>query len=223
MTINIKELIESNKGERTFFDGELLGAYFTVANLEKLCEEYRLKKYYGLSESDIESFMRLYEIDRHVITHIEHRIYDINFPKEQTMRLIDADALLEVLTEHFNTGRYNNHTVLGYIDAAPTVQPREGWVSVSDRLPENDKHVMAWVKDKDNKFGGYRKLVNYGAFSFYDEYGNCPDADEDGEVKRFGWHYERESEGEYDYLVFDMNSKVTHWTPVLDIPAAPKE
>ena len=38
------------------------------------------------------------------------------------MRLIDADALLEALTEHFNTGRYNNHTVLGYIDAAPTIQ-----------------------------------------------------------------------------------------------------
>lgn len=42
--MNINELIESNNGERTFFDGELIGAYFTVANLEKLCEEYHQHK-----------------------------------------------------------------------------------------------------------------------------------------------------------------------------------
>lgn len=35
----IEELIEKHKGERTFFDGELLGAYFTVSNLEKLCKD----------------------------------------------------------------------------------------------------------------------------------------------------------------------------------------
>lgn len=96
-----------------------------------------------------------------------------------------------------------------------------GWVSVEDRLPENDKQVMAWVKDKSNLYGGYRQLVNYGKFSFCVPYGDTndyPDMDEDGEVRRFGWHYERDSEGEFENIVFDLNGKVTHWTPVIDRP-----
>lgn len=78
----IERLIEKHKGECTFFGGELVGAYFTVANIEKLCEGYRIKKLVKLSEDDIQGFMRIYEIDRHVVTHIEHRIYDVNFPKD---------------------------------------------------------------------------------------------------------------------------------------------
>ena len=39
--------------------------------------------------------------------------------------------------------------------------------------------------------------------------------DEDGEVHRKGWHYERESEGEFESIVFDMNGKVTHWQELI--------
>ena len=39
--INIEQLIKKY-GERTFFDGELIGAYFTVAHLESLVNEIRI-------------------------------------------------------------------------------------------------------------------------------------------------------------------------------------
>jgi hypothetical protein len=35
----ILELIEKHKGERTFFDGELVGAFFTIGHLERLVNE----------------------------------------------------------------------------------------------------------------------------------------------------------------------------------------
>lgn len=42
--MNIAELIEKHKGERTFYDGELIGAYITVQNLENLCNEWLKEK-----------------------------------------------------------------------------------------------------------------------------------------------------------------------------------
>ena len=103
-----------------------------------------------------------------------------------------------------------------------------GWISVDDRLPEpydrnsrNFQGVLAFVKDDENTYGGYPMVLFYGSFEFIDDSPDWdhPDADEDGLIRRFGWHYERDSEGEYDSLIFDMNGKVTHWMP---LPAAPK-
>lgn len=132
-------------------------------------------------------------------------------------KLIDADALLEAIHKIYGT---NNapQGIINLITNAPTVQ-NEGWVSVEDRLPDDSKCVLAIVIDKNNLKGWHWEIVNYGSFSFYDANGNSPDADEDGEVRRFGWHYGRESEGEYDYLIFDLKDKVTHWQP-LTRPAA---
>jgi hypothetical protein len=134
-------------------------------------------------------------------------------------RLIDADALLEAIKNKYGA---NGGGIIDLITNAPTVQ-HEGWVSVEDRLPENDRQVMAWVKDKDNKFGGYRELVNYGHYDFYTFDDDHPNADEEGLVSRTGWYYGRESEGEFDYLIFELDGKVTHWTTVPDIPATPKD
>lgn len=133
------------------------------------------------------------------------------------MRLIDADALLEYFREfgHFSSDDYIVETITN----APTIQ-REGWVSVHDDLPKDSKQVMAWVKDKDNKFGGYRELVNYGHYDFYTFDDDHPNADEEGLVSRTGWYYGRKSEGEFDYLIFELDGKVTHWQP---LPAAPTE
>lgn len=65
------------------------------------------------------------------------------------MILIDADALEEALTEHFKTGRYNNHTVLGYIHAAPTVR-REGWVSVPiDTVRDAERYLWLLSEPSD--------------------------------------------------------------------------
>ncbi len=50
----IEQLIDKHNGERTFFDGELVGAYFTVKNLERLCNEYASQKLKILDFKEIE-------------------------------------------------------------------------------------------------------------------------------------------------------------------------
>lgn len=47
---NIEQLIEKHKGERTYFDHELLGAYFTVQNLENLIADCVTEQLLGKSE-----------------------------------------------------------------------------------------------------------------------------------------------------------------------------
>lgn len=42
---SIDQLIEKHMGERTFFDYELVGAFFTVQNLKNLCEDYATDKF----------------------------------------------------------------------------------------------------------------------------------------------------------------------------------
>lgn len=94
------------------------------------------------------------------------------------------------------------------------------WVSVDERLPEVGFY-LAWVKDDSAKFGGMLMILGYGPFAFMDDIYSTtphPDADEDGMIQRAGWHYERDSEGEFDSLMFDMNGKVTHWMPLPTLP-----
>ena len=78
---------------------------------------------------------------------------------------------------------------------------------------------LCYVPDEKNIYGGMQMILHYGKFSWIDMEGVFQDATEDGEVLRFGWHYERDSEGEYDSLIFDMNGKVTHWMPIPKPPA----
>ncbi len=107
------------------------------------------------------------------------------------------------------------------------------WISVDDRLPEpynpaikKPQVYLCYCRSKNNIYGGKQMILAYGDFAFYDDLYSPtphPDADDDGMIKRFGWHYERESEGEYDSLVFDMNEKVTHWMPLPSAPATKEE
>lgn len=95
------------------------------------------------------------------------------------------------------------------------------WIKVEDSLPKpysrnirKNQGILAYVKDPANIYGGMPMILFYGAFEFCDYEGVHPDCDEDGMVKRFGWNYERDSEGEFDTLIFDMNRKVSHWMPL---------
>ena len=68
------------------------------------------------------------------------------------MRLIDADALMEVIREHdyplrshFNSTD-NGMFTLGIqqaVDEAPTIEPVK-WISVSERLPKDSEPVYAY-------------------------------------------------------------------------------
>lgn len=105
------------------------------------------------------------------------------------MRTIDGDAL-KIALDTFATlvgfrGVYDRGQVMECIDAAPTVG---GWISVKDRLPENETEVIIIVQ---HKIGWYR------AFAWHDEY---------------GWHSSAEEfgDGESDF--------VTHWMPLPEPP-----
>lgn len=109
------------------------------------------------------------------------------------------------------------------IAGSPLDIPISGWID--DRLPEpfdpklkKPQAYLCYVVDEENIYGGQQMILFFGAFEFYDCEGVFPDADEDGQVKRFGWHYERDSEGDYDSLTFDMNGTVSHWMPLPDAP-----
>lgn len=99
------------------------------------------------------------------------------------------------------------------------------WINVNERLPEpfkpslnRQQEYLCHVRDTD----GTERLMlcAYGRYEWLNEdlENRHPDEDEDGFVSRFGWFYERDSEGEYDSLIFDMNGKVKHWMPLPDSP-----
>lgn len=63
------------------------------------------------------------------------------------MRLIDADALKKDLTRFYD----NEVTARKLIEEQPTV---DDWISVKDRLPEEEKEVLVarfWVDEKNKK------------------------------------------------------------------------
>lgn len=114
-------------------------------------------------------------------------------------RLIDADSLLGNLKEygHFSEDDY----IVSLVKDAPTFQ-REGWVSVEDRLPENDKTVIcASIPDE------FIKLFNSGKY--------IPATDEIfGACFVWGkWTYE-------PYGDYESTARVTHWQ---SLPAAPTD
>ena len=115
------------------------------------------------------------------------------------------------------------------IAAGPNDVTVRGWIPVAERLPEpfdrklkKPQVYLCYVKMdlSENIFGGMQIILGYGSFEWCDYDGTSADANEDGMVQGFGWHYERDSEGEFDSLMFDMNGKVTHWMPLPEAPNA---
>ena len=113
------------------------------------------------------------------------------------MRIIDADALIEWIDENVSENTpYALVTKAVVISAlksknvAPTVG---GWISVTDRMPEDETVVIIFVQ---HKIGWYR------AFAWHDAY---------------GWHSSADefSDGESDF--------VTHWMPLLEPPEVKNE
>lgn len=103
-------------------------------------------------------------------------------------RLIDADALLEQMKHRKDyVGRQSDPVCI--VEDAPTVG---GWVSVKDRLPEDNTLVLALVQ---YEVGWYR------IFAWRD---------------KKGWASSQEEFSEQD------GDFVTHWMPVPDPPEEEK-
>ena len=120
-------------------------------------------------------------------------------------RYIDADSFSERFDMMCDAGgvlapitKAVREMVKVLIQAEPTadVEPVKGWISVKDRLPENDGKYMVW----------YRGELDICEF--------------DAESQTFGYTYDDYDEM-YSHLVYwddSMDKKVTHWMPLPEPP-----
>ena len=125
------------------------------------------------------------------------------------MRLIDADALMEVIREHdyplrshFNSTD-NGMFTLGIQQAvyeAPTIEPVK-WISVSERLPEQPPDYFK---------NGHWWMVSGEDFIV---------ADSDGKVYEAHWTYGCSCQ-RYFWYVNSLTplKNITHWMPLPDPP-----
>ena len=58
--------------------------------------------------------------------------------KEQTMRLIDADALIEAIAEILDLRTLSTKTIGKAINKMAIIDPQPHWIPCSERLPEED-------------------------------------------------------------------------------------
>ncbi len=130
-------------------------------------------------------------------------------------RLIDADALLENLENIDSEGGYDVESINYLITNAPTI-PREGWVSVEDRMP--NKVCLAFYK---NELGNGR-TVKAKYTEQYSEEANTDDdwveynEADDTYYYPAGWYEMIDNWDDFNFVT--INHEVTHWQP---LPAAP--
>lgn len=74
-------------------------------------------------------------------------------------RLIDATTLRAEFTEGLHE-LWHYTGIWAMIDVAPTIEPKQEWISVKDRLPEKDTLVLC-VGAKGGMFLGYIRYL-YG-------------------------------------------------------------
>ena len=65
------------------------------------------------------------------------------------MRLIDADALYIELVKMKDFGELTAKKAIRVVEKAPTIDAEPHWIPCSERLPEFDVKVLAYVKNKD--------------------------------------------------------------------------
>lgn len=153
------------------------------------------------------------------------------------MRLIDANVLLDDLCEDREEGTFCFSDsqaeaadkivqyVVKRINAAPTVTPEPGWISVKDRMPENGKNVLAAcnVKLANGKSRYYVCEAFYAhKYSITCSVYSDLDADYSEETDEYyfpeGWWECIHNWDEYSSVAID--DFVTHWMP---LPEPPKE
>lgn len=74
------------------------------------------------------------------------------------MRLIDADALKDKINDDW-FGGYPADVFIGYIEAAPTIEPKRGkWICVDDVDYVGGGYTMCLVCKQRFSFGGYNLI-----------------------------------------------------------------
>ena len=151
------------------------------------------------------------------------------------MRLIDADALKELLIDTLESIKKNPkmdgqeahiiaacHMLTEMIDDASTVSTaRNGWISVKDRLPESGVHVLLCCEMQRHggeiagKYvcdGYYAEANKIIAGGFPDEC-DCEYSEEDDEYYlREGWYEVIKNWDDYNSVT--VGDFVTHWMPL---------
>ena len=116
------------------------------------------------------------------------------------MRLIDADRLLKMMS-HWKP-YMDMESVREAIKKMPTLTPQNEWVSVEERLPEDDPNIKKHIEGE--QFGLLTVLVYNGVVKQTNRF-FC-NAPKFGLPKTDGWAW--------------ASSNVTHWMP---LPAPPEK
>lgn len=123
-------------------------------------------------------------------------------------RAIDADRLLNalnsVISDYTSEGKYPDRfgidDAINLVEDAPTLTPQNEWVSVDDRLPEEDPHIKKFIDGEI--FGLLTVLVYNGEVKQTNRF-FC-NAPKFGFSKTDGWEW--------------ASSNVTHWMPLPEPP-----
>lgn len=89
------------------------------------------------------------------------------------MRLIDVEALIDDCKKYLNELNPSRdgkectriHWLIGILNDAPTIEPEQQWIPVTERLPEENSDILVTYVEKDEK----RIVpVNYGCGTWFD-------------------------------------------------------
>lgn len=147
-------------------------------------------------------------------------------------RLIDADALERSFRDVMlpDVPTYLN-VITGMIHAMPTVdaEPVRQWISVKDKLPETEKHVLVSIKTSYGKrfttvaahVGHHERNSESDGWSLeyeldWDEY----DEENDWYWVPECWYECNFIDDNPNFIIDPIDGEVTHWMP---LPEPPKE
>jgi hypothetical protein len=81
------------------------------------------------------------------------------------------DDVLKVKVHHLQTGRIKNSEFIDWVDKQPTVEPKQEYISVKDRPPEEGQEVLCFCA------GNLANVYTWTGEEWEDSYGYYEDDD----------------------------------------------